>query len=99
MSVRGSRSAASLMSLAIAVAGVAMLGGCGASSNTSPVQSRPAATASLRGGAPAHVAVIVMENKEYGDVIGARSAPFIDGLARNYGLARAMYAISHPSLP
>jgi hypothetical protein len=87
------------MSFVMAVVVVAMLGGCGDSGSALPVQSRPSATASLRGGAPAHVAVIVMENEEYGDVIGARSAPFINGLARTYGLARAMYAVSHPSLP
>jgi hypothetical protein len=45
------------------------------------------------------VAVIVMENKEYDEVVGSRSAPFINGLARRYALARGMYAATHPSLP
>jgi hypothetical protein len=40
-----------------------------------------------------------MENEEYDGVIGSRQAPFINGLARRYALDRAMYAISHPSLP
>jgi hypothetical protein len=40
-----------------------------------------------------------MENEEYGSVIGARSAPFISQLAGRYAVARAMYAIGHPSLP
>jgi hypothetical protein len=43
--------------------------------------------------------VIVMENEEFGDVIGSRSAPFINGLAHRYALARNLYAVSHPSLP
>jgi hypothetical protein len=43
--------------------------------------------------------VIVMENKEYGEVIGSTAAPFINGLARRYALAQAMYAATHPSLP
>lgn len=43
--------------------------------------------------------MIVLENKEYGDVIGSAAAPFINGLASRYALARAMYAVSHPSLP
>jgi hypothetical protein len=43
--------------------------------------------------------VIVMENEEYGGVIGSPSAPFINSLARRYGLATGMYAITHPSLP
>ena len=53
----------------------------------------------MAGGAPAHVSVIVMENQEYGDIIGSRSAPYINSLAHRYGLATAMYAITHPSLP
>src|SRR5467141_2447110 len=48
---------------------------------------------------PSHVVVIVMENKEYGDVIGQPSAPYINGLARRYALATNFYAVSHPSLP
>jgi phosphatidylinositol-3-phosphatase len=45
------------------------------------------------------VAVIVMENQEYGGVIGSAAAPFINGLARCYALALRMYAVTHPSLP
>jgi phosphatidylinositol-3-phosphatase len=97
MRIRGWRLAASPMTSALAA--FVMLAGCGDSSSALPVQSRPSAIASIRGGAPAHVAVIVMENKEYGDVIGARAAPFINALARNYALARTMYAVGHPSLP
>jgi hypothetical protein len=40
-----------------------------------------------------------MENEEYGGVIATPSAPYINGLARRYALARAMYAVGHPSLP
>jgi hypothetical protein len=43
--------------------------------------------------------VIVMENEEYGDIIGSRSAPYLNTLARRYGLASGMYAVTHPSLP
>jgi hypothetical protein len=46
-----------------------------------------------------HIAVIVMENEDYGNVIGSPAAPFITALARRYALARDMYAVSHPSLP
>lgn len=52
-----------------------------------------------RDGVPAHVAVIVMENEEYGSIIGSGQAPFITRLAREYALVEAMYATSHPSLP
>ena len=50
-------------------------------------------------GRPQHIAVVVMENHEYGDIIGSRAAPFINSLARRYALATQMYGITHPSLP
>jgi hypothetical protein len=46
-----------------------------------------------------HVFVIVMENHEYGSVIGNSGAPYINSLATNYGLATNYYGASHPSLP
>ena len=46
-----------------------------------------------------HVVVIVMENKECGDVIGNRRAPFLNTMARRYALATSYFAIRHPSLP
>jgi phospholipase C len=45
------------------------------------------------------VFVIVMENHEYGSVIGSAAAPYLNSLAANYGLATNYYAASHPSLP
>ncbi len=53
------------------------------------------------GGLPSfsHVFVIVMENREYGSVIGNAGAPYINSLAQNYGLATNYYGVSHPSLP
>jgi hypothetical protein len=46
-----------------------------------------------------HVVWVLMENKDYSSVIGSGSAPYINGLARRYGLATNYSAISHPSLP
>ncbi len=46
-----------------------------------------------------HVFVIVMENHEYGTVIGSPAAPYINRLAAGYGLATNYYGASHPSLP
>lgn len=51
------------------------------------------------GGRLSHVVVLVMENKEYSDIIGNPSAPYINALARSWGLATRYYAVSHPSLP
>lgn len=43
--------------------------------------------------------VIVMENHGYSQVVGNTTAPYLNGLARRYGVATASYATSHPSLP
>ncbi len=80
------------------IAGVA-LSACARASAPLPVQKHPAPRAALAGGPPTHIAVILMENEEYGDIFGSRSTPFIDRLARRYALASQMYAITHPSLP
>jgi len=45
------------------------------------------------------VLVIVMENTEYPSIIGSPSAPYLNSLATNYGLATQWFAITHPSLP
>jgi phosphatidylinositol-3-phosphatase len=73
--------------------------GCGSGRRVGTVQTRPSPVPRLAGGAPSHIAVIVMENKESGDVIGSPEAPFENRLARRYGLATSMYAVAHPSLP
>jgi len=64
-----------------------------------PVQHHLSPVARAPSGPPAQVAVIVMENEEYGGIIGSPSAPYINSLARRYALATGMYGISHPSLP
>jgi hypothetical protein len=46
-----------------------------------------------------HIFVIVMENHEYGAVIGRPDSPYVNGLAATYGLATNYFAASHPSLP
>ena len=76
-----------------------LLAGCGAAARQLAPQRTASPVVRLHGGPPAHVAVLVMENEEYGDIIGSRSTPFINRLARRYALATQMYAISHPSLP
>jgi hypothetical protein len=84
---------------------VIALAACGSSSIAEPLQAQAPtpAHASARAapprGAPVHVAVILMENHEYGDIIGSSDAPYINRLARSYALATGMYAITHPSLP
>ena len=85
--------------LVVAIAAVLALAGCGGGRQVGLVQRDPSPTARLAGGTPTHIAVIVMENKEYGDILGSSSAPFINSLSRRFALATEMYAIAHPSLP
>jgi phosphatidylinositol-3-phosphatase len=46
-----------------------------------------------------HVVWVLMENHGYGQIIGSGQAPYINHLARTYGLATNYFAVSHPSLP
>ena len=46
-----------------------------------------------------HVFLIVMENKEYDQVIGNANAPYLNRLASQYAVADDYYAVTHPSLP
>jgi phospholipase C len=72
------------------VALAALLAGCGAPMTTG-----------ARGTVPAfdHIFVIVMENRSFGSIIGSSQAPYINGLAGQFGLATNYTAVSHPSLP
>jgi phosphatidylinositol-3-phosphatase len=90
---RGLRSIVLALLLAIAVSGSC---GCGASAKRLAAQNHPSPRLTQRA---SHIAVIVMENEEYGDIIGSSSTPFINRLAGTWALARQMYAIRHPSLP
>ncbi len=59
----------------------------------------PSGVASAASSSTPKVAVVIMENHEYGDIIGNPSAPYINQLAQTTGLATQSYAWSHPSLP
>jgi len=48
---------------------------------------------------PPHVMLIVEENNSYADVIGNPQLPYINSLAKKYGLATNWWALAHPSLP
>jgi phosphatidylinositol-3-phosphatase len=83
--------------LAAALGAVLALAGCGnTAAKPLPVQAHPSPRLALRA---AHIAVVVMENEEYGDIVGSSATPFINDLARRYALSARMYAIRHPSLP
>ena len=90
---------AGALPLVLALALACGVGGCASSTRVGTVQRRLSSLAAVKGGAPAHVAVLVLENQEYTDVIGSPAAPFLNHLARTGALATGMYAITHPSLP
>jgi hypothetical protein len=71
--------------------------GCGGTAPGSSLALGPASQ--LPRSRSSHIVVIVMENADYGEVIASPAAPYVDSLARRYGLATQSYAIAHPSLP
>jgi phosphatidylinositol-3-phosphatase len=61
----------------------------------------PSPTPTAAGGIPdfRHVYVIIMENQEYGSIVGSRAAPYLNSLIARYGDATSLYAETHPSEP
>jgi hypothetical protein len=45
------------------------------------------------------VFLVVEENHSYSDVIGNSTMPYLNGIAKQYGLATQYYADAHPSIP
>lgn len=92
--------------LVLALAFAALLASC-APGATRPAASGAGATLSVptndsaASGIPrfSHIFLIVMENKDYEQIIGSPKAPYLNDLARRYGLATNYYGIRHPSLP
>jgi hypothetical protein len=60
--------------------------------------SSPPATEAVPGDPP-RVMIIVEENHSYDEVIGSADMPFLNQLARTYGLATDYSGVSHPSEP
>ncbi len=81
--------------LAAALALAILLAGCGSAAPGRPL-SLPARLPAANG---SHVAVIVLENREIGEVIGNPEAPYLNRLAHRYALATGYYGVTHPSLP
>jgi hypothetical protein len=76
---------------AVLLGAALLLLGCGSTG-----AAKPAATATTT---KSHVVVIVMENKEHGEVIGSPDAPYTNRLADRYASLTRMYGVMHPSLP
>lgn len=50
-------------------------------------------------GQPSRIVLIVLENKEYNEIIGRPAAPYLNSLARQSAVAANYHSITHPSLP
>jgi hypothetical protein len=85
------------------------IAGCGGGSVTTRLSVAPtpgpgsatvatSSSATVTGPA-SRIAVIVLENKEYDQIIGRAGAPYLNALARQSAVAANYYAITHPSLP
>jgi acid phosphatase len=48
---------------------------------------------------PAHVVLVIEENRAFGEIIGSADAPYINELAKQGALFTRSYAIGHPSEP
>lgn len=48
---------------------------------------------------PAHVVIVIEENKAYEQIIGSASAPYINGLTNQGALFTQYFALEHPSEP
>lgn len=97
---RQSSLAAMLLILSLLVAGCATTG-LPDGSATTPAGSATGTATTTTGGVPAlkHVFVIPMENKSVDGLIGNSAAPYINALAKQYGMAAEFYGTTHPSLP
>jgi hypothetical protein len=61
--------------------------------------SGPCGTMALSATNYTHVIWVWMENNSFGSIIGSSSAPYINSLAQQCGLATNYHNITHPSLP
>src|SRR6266508_4212582 len=64
-----------------------------------PTNKPTAAPAPVHAPATPHIMLIVEENNSYSDIIGNAQLPYINSLAKKYGVATNWWALSHPSLP
>ena len=70
-----------------------------ATATATPVADSPSSAPTNAIPAFRHVYVIIMENKEYGSIVGSKQAPYMNSLIARYGLTTNFYAETHPSEP
>jgi len=90
---------ASLLAAVGTVLGVGIGVVTGTAQSAGASSAAPCGTASVSSVHYTHVIWILMENNSYGSIIGSPSAPYINSVADECGLATNYHNISHPSLP
>jgi phospholipase C len=72
---------------------------CGSAGSPGAPLALPGSPKALKRSTHSHIVLIVLENREFGEVIGDKAAPYLRALERKGVLATNYHAISHPSLP
>jgi hypothetical protein len=73
--------------------------GAAVSQETAVANAGPCGTMPVSSVHYTHVIWVWMENHSYSTIIGAKTAPYINSLAKECGLATNYHNVSHPSLP
>jgi acid phosphatase len=91
----------SLLSLLVAGCATTASPGGSATAPAGSATKTPTPGTTTIGGVPAlqRIFVIPMENKSRDKLIGNSAAPYINALAKQYGVASEFYGTTHPSLP
>lgn len=86
--------------IAALLAASALFAGCGGSGTAVPgFQGIPVTVAAGSLPRPDHVVIVIFENKDYDQVIGARRAPYLNSLANGGMNFTDSHAETHPSQP
>src|SRR5438093_9985331 len=91
---RGKQIAAAFLAASLALAGCSSPNKPGPAASASPTPTRTSLMPPF-----GRVAIVMMENKEYGQIIGNAKAPYLNALARSGALATNFHGTTHPSLP
>ncbi|MHB1998891.1 MAG: alkaline phosphatase family protein [Solirubrobacteraceae bacterium] len=75
------------------------LAACGSAASGTETVGRPLSSHAAARSERSHFFLIMLENRELGEVIGKHTAPYIEALAKQGTLATSYDAITHPSLP
>jgi len=94
--------AVAALAISVAIGGCAGPGATASPRSTpTPVSAALASTPMPESGLPTfkHIYMIILENREYGAIVGSGAAPYLNSLVAKYGQLTSLYAETHPSEP